>query len=81
MRLTLGSHKDERYFLDVTELCHLGKVVVNSTENGQPDSQYCEELTIKNDHLFSNVPDSDPYVLWPPGSGSVIYFYGSGSFH
>ena len=35
--LTLCSHQDERNLLDVPVLRHLGKVIVNSTGNKEPD--------------------------------------------
>jgi hypothetical protein len=32
-------------------------------------------------YIICNVRDPDPYVFGPPGSGSVIQRYGSGSFY
>jgi hypothetical protein len=29
----------------------------------------------------TSVADPDPYVFWPPGSGSISQRYGSGSFN
>ncbi len=40
-------------------------------------------ISVEVRHLVSSVTDpdpSDPYVFWPPGSGSISQRYGSGSF-
>ncbi len=40
------------------------------------ECQACNGAKIRDLH---SVPDPDPYVVGPPGSGSIIYLYGS--FH
>ncbi len=40
---------------------------------------YCIKLVGMDD--YGSVADPDPYVFWPPGSGSISTTFGSGSFY